>query len=252
MRTVLLAMVLSGCAAGPRQLTQIQGRWVETTVRGRGAPVVVFESGLGADVSAWDQVLPEVAAFATAFAYSRPGLGHSERTETPRTGRVVIEELRATLRSRGLAPPYVLVGHSLGGLYLQLFARRYPQEVAALVLLDSSHPAQLAGARGRPPRTWWTTLLNLYMTGTRGREFRGLNGTGEEVLATPTYEGPVFVLNAGKPPSEPIDAQARLRVDLAALYPRSELRWIDSTHDIPRRHPRAVIELVREAVERAR
>jgi pimeloyl-ACP methyl ester carboxylesterase len=238
----------AGCAALPvSQDTLVDGRWVQTAVRGQGGPVVVFESGLGADLTAWDQVFPEVSTFATAFAYSRPGYGSSEWATTPRTGDVVVEELRATLRKRGLAPPYLLVGHSLGGLYLQLFARLHPDEVAGLVLVDSSHPTQMAGPK--PPPTFWGMAVNLYMTGTRGREFKALNTTGQEVLAAPPFVGkPVIILSAGRDPSADPSPSQRRRLDLAKLYPGSRQVWVDSGHNIQRLRPDVVIEAIREMV----
>lgn len=251
------SLFVASCASLPGSRdTLVDGRWVQGAVMGQRGPVVVFESGLGADLTAWDQVFSAVAGFTTAFAYSRPGYGGSERTTTPRTGRVVVEELRATLRARGLEPPYVLVGHSLGGLYLQLFARLYPDEVAGLVLVDSSHPSQMSGVRGRPPRSWWTMLINLYMSGTRGREFRALHQTGEEVLRAPAFLGkPVTILNAGRDPAslgrDPTPAE-NLRLALSRLYPGSRLRWVDSGHNIQKQHPQVVIDAIREIVESLR
>ena len=234
------------------QDTLVDGRWVQTAVLGQGRPVVVFESGLGAGLTAWDQVFPKVAAFTTAFVYSRPGYGSSEWSNTPRTGAVVVEELRATLRKRGLAPPYLLVGHSLGGLYLQLFARLHPDEVAGLVLVDSSHPTQMAG--WRPPQTFWGMAVGLYMTGTRGREYQGLNTTGQEVLAAPPFVGkPVIILSAGRDPSAPgatdrSPDQLR-RLDLARLYPGSRQVWVDTGHNIQRLCPEVVIAAIHEMLE---
>ena len=248
-----VALLLTSCASLPASQTSlVQGRWVECAVLGQGSPVVVFESGLGANLTAWDQVFPVVTGFTTAFAYSRPGYGASEWSRTPRIGRVVVEELRATLRARGLAPPYVLVGHSLGGLYMQLFARLYPEEVAGLVLVDSSHPSQMAGPR--PPPTFWGVLVDLYMTGTRGREFKALDATGQEVLRAPLFLGkPVILLSAGADPAadaglEATPAQLQRR-DLARLYPGSRQQWVSSGHNIQKTHPRVVIEAIREMVD---
>jgi pimeloyl-ACP methyl ester carboxylesterase len=97
-------------------------------------------------MDSWSKVFPEIGKNTTVFAYNRPGYGNSSKAITPRDGATVVEELRALLNSRGLRPPYVLVGHSLGGIYVQLFARKYPDDVVGLVLVDSSHPSQFEGS----------------------------------------------------------------------------------------------------------
>jgi pimeloyl-ACP methyl ester carboxylesterase len=256
-RRLWLLPFLASCASLPGQATTRVGeRRIDLAVAGQGGPVVVFESGLGAELTTWDRVFPTVAGFTTAFAYSRPGLGHSDPSPGLRLGSVVVEDLRATLRSKGLAPPYVLVGHSLGGLYMQLFARRYPDEVAALLLVDSSHPSQMAGARGRQVITWWTTAVRLWMYRTRGREFRGLDETGREVLRAPPFVGhPVTVLNAGTDPTasgRELSEREALRVDLFRLNAGCKRQWVDSGHSIQRERPEVVIEAIRELVDAVR
>ena len=109
------------------------------------APAVVFESGLGSYKETWDKVFPVIATTNAVFAYDRPGIGQSTMTSRPRDGATIVEDLRALLKSRNVMPPYVLAGHSAGGLYMQLFARRYPSEVAGVVLVDSTHPTQFEG-----------------------------------------------------------------------------------------------------------
>jgi len=120
----------------------VEGHKLETlTIRNPAAKAtVVFENGSRATLAGWDKVLDGVKGSATVFAYNRPGYANSEATSAPRDGATIVEQLRATLRRKGLQPPYVLVGHSLGGLYMQLFARRYPEEVQGLVLVDALYP----------------------------------------------------------------------------------------------------------------
>lgn len=120
-------------------VAQVSGRAVELVKAGSGDATVVFESGLGSDWSVWDQVASEVAPKAQVFAYSRPGYGGSDSASEPRDATHIVENLRALLADQGYAPPYVLVGHSFGGAYLELFAKKYPAEVAALVLVDPRH-----------------------------------------------------------------------------------------------------------------
>lgn len=103
-------------------------------------PVVVFQSGLGDDHATWSAVLRQLPAGHEAVLPDRPGYGASPARTGARSACRIAEEQRALLRQAGLRPPYVLVGHSLGGLYQYVYARMYPQEVAGLVLLDPTHP----------------------------------------------------------------------------------------------------------------
>jgi pimeloyl-ACP methyl ester carboxylesterase len=112
---------------------------VEVFEAGEGDTTVVFESGLGNDWTAWKQVVDEVAPRARVFAYSRPGYGQSEPSVEPRDPAHIVHDLRSLLATRGVKPPYVLVGHSFGGAYMELFAKAHPDEVAALVVVDPRH-----------------------------------------------------------------------------------------------------------------
>jgi pimeloyl-ACP methyl ester carboxylesterase len=107
---------------------------------GAGVPVV-FESALGASSLIWRQMQESVSAFACACTYDRAGFGWSDAGPLPRTAGRLASELHALLAAARIAPPYVLVGHSFGGLTARLFASRHPAEVAGLVLLDPAMPA---------------------------------------------------------------------------------------------------------------
>ena len=106
---------------------------------GVGSPTVVFESGLGHGKRNWGPVFGAISAVTRAVAYDRAGYGQSEPTREPRDGLQIVLELRDLLKTEGIAPPYVLVGHSLGGTYMKLFAKSYPDEVAGVVLVDARH-----------------------------------------------------------------------------------------------------------------
>jgi pimeloyl-ACP methyl ester carboxylesterase len=120
-------------------LVEVSGRVVELAEGGTGAATVVFEAGLGSDWSTWEPVAQEVAGRARVFVYSRPGYGSSASSTSPRTPTRIVDDLRALLVARHLAPPYVLVGHSFGGTYMELFAKAHPEEVVGLVLVDPRH-----------------------------------------------------------------------------------------------------------------
>ena len=114
-------------------------RAVEVVASGAGDTTVVLESGLGSDWTPWEMVATEVGTRARVFAYSRPGYGKSDPSPEPRDAAHIVEDLRALLVARGFAPPYVLVGHSFGGAYMELFAKAHPTEVVGVVLVDPRH-----------------------------------------------------------------------------------------------------------------
>jgi pimeloyl-ACP methyl ester carboxylesterase len=103
-----------------------------------GAPTVVMDSGLGGTVLDWQLVQPEVAKFARVCTYDRGGMGWSDPGAQPRTSRQITKELQTLLSDAGVRGPYVLVGHSFGGTNMQVYASRYPDEVAGMVLVDSA------------------------------------------------------------------------------------------------------------------
>jgi pimeloyl-ACP methyl ester carboxylesterase len=104
-----------------------------------GVPTIVVEAGAGEFSLGWDQVQREVAQLARICTYDRAGLGWSERGPNPRTAPHIVQELDALLTAAGVATPYVLVGHSMGGLYVRLYAHEHPDQVAGMVLVDGSH-----------------------------------------------------------------------------------------------------------------
>lgn len=255
---ISLSAVLAGCSSLPGATTDtVAGRRVESLVAGQGAPVIVFENGLGGTLDWWSKVWPDAVQDSTALAYNRAGYGHSEATGAARDGTQVVEELRALLKARQLPPPFLLVGHSLGGLYMQLYARMYPNEVAALVLVDSTHPEQVKGA-GDPANwpAWLKVSFGLLSSETAKRELAALDQTGQRVLSLPVDPAmPVFVLSALRPmqvTSALADDANRKRADLARLYPGSEQIWVDSDHGIPLEKPDAVVQAIRAALKAVR
>lgn len=241
-----------GCLSVPgTQVETLDGRRVELSLVRRASPAVVFEAGLGGSIEWWAKVFPEVARENTAFASSRAGLGNSSDVDAARDGPTAVEALRRVLKEKNVEPPYVLVGHSLGGLYLQWFARRYPNEVAGLVLVDSTHPEQMQGEGSVEfwPSEARRTLDSLPKV-TRA-EFDAIDQTGKEVLALPTYAGKVIVLSALQPMKDMSTPTARdsnkKRAELVTLYPNATQVWVDSGHGIPLERPEAVVEAVRAA-----
>lgn len=250
----ILNTLLTGCAGLPATgIAKVDQRQIEYALIKGGSPVVVFENGLGAPMRSWNKVFTEIGRDATVFAYNRPGYGNSDPSTTPRDGAHIVDELRVLLRSQGLSPPYVLVGHSLGGLYMQWFARKYPDEVSGLVLVDSTHPTQMEGAGRIENQTWWArTFFHLFVKGDLRKEFDAAEATGQEVLLLPTVSGkPVIVLSAIDNNDHPAVRHAnRKRADITRLYPGGRQSWVESGHFIQGDKPEVVISAIREVLAR--
>lgn len=244
-------------AAPPAPVVEtIAGRQVESlTLRHPSSKdVVVFEGGSRNTIDKWGAVPEQLALDATVFAYHRPGYGNSEPAATPRDGRTIVEELRALLRHKGLKPPYVLVGHSLGGLYMQLFARAYPEEVKGLVLVDALYPRMVKKADEFPLMT--RLAGKLAFSRTVWREIEKIDETGDMVLALDGIDDKPIVRLVNQPRSSTaiavdfgafrMDEQTRRQV--RALYPKARTVVLDSSHQIALTSPEAVTAAVRQVL----
>lgn len=99
-------------------------------------PVIIFESGMGVDLGNWKKIIDPISSFAAVFAYDRAGIGKSDKVYKMPTTKLVAESLHYLLKTLQIAPPYILVGHSLGGVYIRAFAGFYPDEISGLVFID--------------------------------------------------------------------------------------------------------------------
>ncbi len=108
-------------------------------------PPVVFEHGCGVSSEVWALVCEELSELTQTLVYDRAGYGYSEPGVLPRTSDRCVEDLHKLVERLELARPFILVGHSLGGFYARLYAERYPEDVAALVLIDASHEDEIRG-----------------------------------------------------------------------------------------------------------
>jgi pimeloyl-ACP methyl ester carboxylesterase len=132
----------------PGQLVDVGGHRLHLRCAGEGTPAVVFDAALGASSLSWSLVQPAVARVTRACSYDRAGFGWSDAGPMPRTAGRIAGELHRLLRLGGVPPPYVLVGHSFGGLVMRLFAARHPGDVAGLVLVEPAIPDDWAAPTG--------------------------------------------------------------------------------------------------------
>ena len=127
----------------PGTLNDVGGYRLHLHCMGEGRPTVILEAGLNDFSVHWARVQPELATLARVCVYDRAGLGWSEHSPAARTSATMIDELHTLLARAGITGPYILVGHSFGGLLMRLYAQRYPRDVAGVVLIDAAHHAQL-------------------------------------------------------------------------------------------------------------
>jgi pimeloyl-ACP methyl ester carboxylesterase len=222
-------------------------------LEGHGPLTVIFEAGLGDTMEVWSHVQPRIADCTLTVAYNRAGYAGSDPANGPRDSATIVAELRAELSRRNIKPPYILVGHSLGGLYMQYFARNYPHEVAGLLLLDSTHwnqglslePSANTPYAGR-------TAVTLFMPWIMRRELGDSATAGEEVHTSPQAVNlPTIVLSStrgsGREPLDALMRAERLQDEIAADFPGSSHERVDASgHYIQRDRPDVVVGALRK------
>ncbi len=193
---------LGGCSILPvAELVTTAAAKHSYILDGSGSPTVILQSGLGDGKDSWRPVFAEIARQTQVFAYDRAGYKASRSANQQRTGNTIVRELRATLQALDLKPPYIFVGHSLGGTYVELYARTYPDEIAGVVLVDSRHgdftrQCEIAEAGSCTP----PALLSALLPYAAQKELAGGDQTMAEVLnAAPFPDVPLVVLTRGKP-----------------------------------------------------
>lgn len=126
----------------PGKMVDAGGFLLHINCVGEGSPTVLFENGSGNASTIWNKVVPEVSKLTRTCTYDRAGIGWSRISPHPRDFDQVNKELNDLLTNAGEAGPFILAGHSLGGIYVQNFVNRYPDKVAGVMLIDSTHPEQ--------------------------------------------------------------------------------------------------------------
>lgn len=143
MRALFTLSLLSLCfiSSGQEKSVTVNGNRYNVFVKGvenrkENTPVIIFENGMGVDLGNWKKITDRVSSFAPVFAYDRAGIGKSDKIYQMPTAKFVAENLHDLLKALKIAPPYLLVGHSLGGVYVRSFAGFYPNEISGLVFID--------------------------------------------------------------------------------------------------------------------
>ncbi|MEZ4869513.1 MAG: alpha/beta hydrolase [Caldilineaceae bacterium] len=147
----------------PGQLVDVGGYRLHLSCIGQGSPTVILESGQANSLAVWSWIQPEIAKTTRVCAYDRAGISGSDTGPLPRDAQQMVLELHTLLQNAAIAPPYVLVGHSFGGLVTHVYTAQYPAEVAGLVWQDVEHPEQWT--RTPEGRAQYQQILRLSQVG---------------------------------------------------------------------------------------
>jgi pimeloyl-ACP methyl ester carboxylesterase len=136
--------------AAPGTFIDVGGHRLHALCHGEKSPTVILDAGLGGSSLDWSLIQTEVATFAQVCSYDRAGYGWSDPGPKPRSSQQIVNELYTLLPKIGMKPPYILVGHSFGGLNMRLYACQHPEQVAGMVLVDAS-PEDQRTRMPKPP-----------------------------------------------------------------------------------------------------
>jgi len=256
---LLVALSLfNGCASpAAGKKFDVGGHQMRLHTAGEGTPTVVFDAGMGAALETWDWVWPEIAEQTRVALYDRAGLGRSDPGPTPRTSDRIVDELRALLSRAGVEPPYVLVGHSFGGLNMRLFAGRYPDEVVGLVLVDATpedFPTVEPRLRSTESQRRFETALSMAPEAAK-QELSTVEQSADQVRSAPVPDSLRVVVISSSRPEESAEFQQawkEMQTEMAERLSAEHIVADRSGHFVQFDQPELVIDSINALVSAAR
>lgn len=274
----------------PGKLIDVGGFRLHLLCMGHGSPTVIFESGVADDSLTWSNVQPDVAKTTHTCSYDRAGYGWSDPGPQPRDAKTSAEELHTLLKNANVTGPFILVGHSLGGLYVREYAALYRSDVDAMVLVDASAPYLFRRLRpatvraneeflrkqgyiedtipfGWPRLSGWcdhwpaaerdlrrTTECRLRPWLTHLQELKEFDLSSAEVSRSGSLDDmPLTVLTEGTPTTnDPPNSFGAMQKELVHLSTRGTQVFVHGGHMIQVEHPHAVIDAVVQIVTEVR
>jgi pimeloyl-ACP methyl ester carboxylesterase len=244
------------------RLAEVGPATIEYVVSGTTRPVIVLINGSGGPLDGWSRVFGPLLRFGTVVAYNRPGIGRSSRPTEPQTGALIAGTLRDLLTELELEPPFILLGHSLGGLYVNLFARMLPNDVSGVVLVEAAHPDDRQLAAFQPG--WLRAVNSVLGVGNPFRkdraygETRWVDRTSRQLEhAGPFPNVPLAVVSAARHPpdrtmpEEVADLRHANQEALVALSPTSrQFHTAGAGHFPQLSEPTVIVDAVRWVIER--
>jgi pimeloyl-ACP methyl ester carboxylesterase len=253
---LIAAGAAAPCLAGSRRV-DVGGYKLSLRCEGEGTPVVLLDAGAGDAADTWDWVVPDVRRFTRVCAYDRAGLGRSDPGPLPRTSDRIVEELSRLLARAQVHGPYVLAGHSFGGLNMRLFASRHPADVVGLVLVDATpedYPGRDAELRSRDENEKLRTARALGAPAFRA-ELDAMVESAASVRSAKAIDAPVIVITAAHAEAAPAfrTAWGELQAKMAAQFSKGRQVVAETSgHYIQYDRPELVVEAIRELTVAAR
>jgi pimeloyl-ACP methyl ester carboxylesterase len=234
----------------------VGGRSLYLECVGEGSPTIVMESGSGSDHTAWEAVVPGLRDSNRTCTYDRANIGASSELSGDRTSSDVAADLHGLLDTASISPPYVLVGHSLGGISMRIFATTYPSEVAALVLVDATPTTFVEDA---------CAVVDAAQCETFRSDFQPANNNGVDIASSsddvaalgPLPAMPLVVMTANDHGHDRFAPDMRREFEAMWLLRQREvaesvmggrLQEVDGGHNIQAQHPELVISAVSSVV----
>ena len=261
---ILLAFLLTlgtrpqlvGQSNQPAQLVQVGPHKMFVNCAGKETePTVILEAGTGDSSEVWNTVQEQVEKFARVCSYDRLGLGKSDKLAVLHTADEIVEDLHELLHAVPIPAPYVMVGHSMGGIYVRKYAALFPTEVKGLVLLDSSHEEQFTRVSEISPE-WAQRIASKFPTDPEGLRAQGFLPRKEHLAWR--FDAPLIVIEHDEVPktaaSDPMAKQSEavfhvLQKDLASRSKYGELREAEkSSHYIQRDQPELVVQAIKDVI----
>ena len=251
----ILVSFIHSCS--PLQNVQVEekfGKRIAFIDEGSGSPTIILESGFDAGMETWGGIVDSLTHYARVYTYDRPGYGRSNKKDPPRTFKEVAQQLHTNLIARNIPPPYLLVGHADGALIVNMFARLYPDETQAALMIDPAHPDFYDYLRENEALIY-DLLFDYIGKGQRRYEFDLIKDTSEDFKYAPEFPDiPLIVLMAGRHTtleSEALKAKTlEFHEDLKKMSSKGKRYLVeDSGYYIHKNNPNLIIENVLQLME---
>jgi pimeloyl-ACP methyl ester carboxylesterase len=263
---IILAVVTSGVAIllgmdlgqYAFKYVDVNGHRVRLLISGQGNPTVIFEAGGGgADggpIEAWTRVQPAVSKFTRTVSYDRAGIGLSAPGPAPRDARQIARELHIALAKAQVTPPYILVGHSLGGPYIRVFAGMYPGEISGMVLADPTQEEFIE----------WNRAHETNGVGNVDKDIMASLAEAHESAVPPGIPVVLITASAGGLPSSATEQQKKDYQTGWPMWSKFHDEWVtklpkgkhiiteNSGHMVPFWEPQLIVDEIRKMIEQTK